>query len=149
MPFGWDRPDPFVIAVIAGDADIDELGHVNNAVYVRWLTDCAWAHSQSLGMDIAAYRSLDRAMAMTRHEIDYLAPAWPEDEVQVATWITEFDGRLTMARRFQVVRPADGKTLVRARTAFACIEMSSGRPRRMPDAFVAAYGSVVRVADDA
>lgn len=140
----YDHPDPHCIAITATLADIDELGHVNNAVYVRWLTDCAWSHSRELGMDMDAYRKLDRAMAMTRHEIDYLAPALVDDELQVATWIREYDDRLTMARRFQVVRPRDRVTLLRARTTFACIELSTGRPRRMPAAFREAYGGAYR-----
>ncbi len=136
----FDHPDPHCIRIVAAPDDIDELGHVNNAVYLRWLTDCAWSHSRELGMDIDTYRRLDRAMAMTRHEIDYLAPAWEGDELQVATWIREYDDRLTMARRFQVVRPRGGATLLRARTVFACIELSTGRPRRMPAEFRTAYG---------
>ena len=56
--------------------DIDELGHANNAVYVSWLERCAWRHSQRLGLDLAEYRRLDRAMAVLRHEIDYLAAAY-------------------------------------------------------------------------
>jgi acyl-CoA thioester hydrolase len=48
-----------------------------------------------------------------------------------------------MTRRFQVVRPADGVTLLRALTTFACIEMSTGKPRRMPTEFVNGYGVAV------
>ncbi len=140
----WDYPEPYCLPVTATAADVDELGHVNNAVYVRWMTDCAWAHSIALGMTIDVYRLLDRAMAMSRHEIDYLAPAWQNDQLQVATWIREFDGRLTMSRCFQIMRPADGVTLLRAKTNFACIEMSTGRVRRMPAEFLEAYGGAYR-----
>ncbi len=135
-----DFPHPHCIQVQACQQDIDDLGHVNNAVYVRWITDCAWSHSNALGVDMQVYRQLDRAMAMTRHEIDYLAPALAGDMLEVATWIREYDERLTMARRFQIVRPVDGVTLLRARTTFACIELSSGKARRMPPEFKTAYG---------
>ncbi|MCY1208658.1 tol-pal system-associated acyl-CoA thioesterase [compost metagenome] len=140
----WDMPNPFVIDIKVGAEDIDGLGHANNAVYVSWLERCAWRHSQSLGLDLAEYRRLDRAMAVLRHEIDYLAAAYEGQELQMGTWIVESDQKLKMDRRFQLVRPEDGATLLRARTTFVCIELSSGRPRRMPSEFVEGYGSALQ-----
>ncbi|MDF3934134.1 acyl-CoA thioesterase [Pseudomonas citronellolis] len=136
----WDLPEPFVIDIRVGAEDIDGLGHANNAVYVSWLERCAWRHSQRLGLDLAEYRRLDRAMAVVRHEIDYLAAAYEGEELQMGTWIVESDQKLRMDRCFQLVRPADGVTLLRARTTFVCIELSSGRPKRMPAEFIEGYG---------
>ncbi|SDH41691.1 acyl-CoA thioesterase [Pseudomonas panipatensis] len=139
----WDLPTPFVIDITVNAEDIDGLGHANNAVYVSWLERCAWRHSQRLGLDLAEYRRLDRAMAVLRHEIDYLAAAYEGEQLQMATWIVESDQKLRMDRCFQLVRPADGVTLLRARTTFVCIELSSGRPRRMPAAFIEGYGAAL------
>ena len=140
----WDMPNPFVIDIKVGAEDIDGLGHANNAVYVSWLERCAWRHSQSLGLDLAEYRRLDRAMAVLRHEIDYLAAAYEDQELQMGTWIVESDQKLKMDRRFQLVRPEDGATLLRAKTTFVCIELSSGRPKRMPSEFVEGYGRALQ-----
>ncbi|MBF3231546.1 Acyl-ACP thioesterase [Klebsiella pneumoniae] len=82
-------------------------------------------------------------MAVLRHEIDYLAAAYEGDELQLATWIVESDQRLRMNRRFQLVRPADGATLLRAQTTFVCIELSSGKPKRMPAEFIDGYGQAL------
>ena len=136
----WSLPDPFVIDIVVQPEDIDGLGHANNAVYVSWLERCAWRHSQSLGLDLAEYRRLDRAMAVVRHEVDYLASAYEGEQLQLATWIVESDQRLKMTRHFQLRRPADDLTLLRAQTAFVCIELSTGKPRRMPVEFVEGYG---------
>ena len=136
----WTLPDPFVIDIVVQSEDIDGLGHANNAVYVSWLERCAWRHSQSLGLDLAEYRRLDRAMAVLRHEIDYLASAYEGDQLQMATWIVESDQRLKMTRHFQLKRPADDLTLLRAQTTFVCIELSSGKPKRMPAEFIDGYG---------
>lgn len=139
----WDLPTPFVIDLRVGSEDIDGLGHANNAVYVGWLERCAWRHSQSLGLDLSEYRRLDRAMAVLRHEIDYLASAYEGQELQVATWIVESDNRLKMKRHFQLKRPEDACTLLRAQTTFVCIELSSGKPKRMPVEFVEGYGQAL------
>lgn len=136
----WQLPDPFVIDIEVKSEDIDGLGHANNAVYVSWLERCAWRHSQSLGLDLAEYRRLDRAMAVVRHEVDYLAAAYEGEQLQLATWIVESDQRLKMTRHFQLVRPADALTLLRAQTTFVCIELSSGKPKRMPVEFIEGYG---------
>ena len=137
---GWDLADAFVIELDVGAEHIDELGHANNAVYVSWLENCAWQHSRSLGLGLEDYRRLNRAMAVLRHEIDYLAAAYEGDHICLATWIVESDQRLKMKRHFQLVRPADGVTLLRAQTTFVCIEMSTGKPKRMPAEFIEGYG---------
>ncbi|WP_405120501.1 acyl-CoA thioesterase [Pseudomonas leptonychotis] len=140
----WDLSNPFVIDIQVSADDIDGLGHANNAVYVSWLERCAWRHSQYLGLDLSEYRRLDRAMAVLRHEIDYLASAYEDQQLQMATWIVESDQRLKMDRRFQLIRPADGVTLLRAKTTFVCIELSSGKPKRMPPEFVEGYGAALQ-----
>lgn len=139
----WDLATPFVIDLAVSADDIDGLGHANNAVYVSWLERCAWRHSQSLGLDLTEYRRLDRAMAVVRHEIDYLASAYEGDALQLATWIIESDQRLKMTRHFQLVRPSDACTLLRARTTFVCIELSTGKPKRMPVEFIEGYGQAL------
>ena len=136
----WDLAAPFIIDLQVQAEDIDGFGHANNAAYVVWLERCAWRHSQRLGLDLAEYRRLDRAMAVVRHEIDYLASAYEGQQLQMATWIVESDQRLKMTRHFQLWRPDDAVTLLRARTTFVCIEISTGKPKRMPVEFVDGYG---------
>lgn len=142
-PLPWDHPEPFTQAHRVEAADIDGLRHTNNTVYVRWCEQVAWAHSVALGLDLERYRALDRAMAITHSEFDYLQASREGDEVVAGTWITRWDRRLTMLRRFQILRPADGVTLLRGLMVFVCIEISSGRPRRPPREFIDGYGPAV------
>lgn len=139
----WDLENPFVCDIRVRSEDIDELGHANNAVYVRWLERCAWEHSGALGLGLPEYQQLNRAMVVVRHEIDYLAAAYLEEELQMGTWIVSWDSKLRMSRQFQLCRPHDGATLLRAHTTFACVELSSGRPRRMPREFIEQYGRAI------
>ena len=136
----WDHPEPFLRRSVVTETDIDELRHTNNTVYVRWCEECAWAHSAALGLDMDAYRRLDRAMAVVEGRYRYLKASYLGDEIETATWIVGWDGRLTMTRHFQIRRVADGETLLRGEQRFACIELSSGRPRRLPKAFIDGYG---------
>ena len=135
----WDYPAPFTQPAVPLASDIDGLQHTNNAVYVQWCERIGWAHSQALGLSLLDYQRLDRAMAIRRGEYDYLLPTVLGDELTLATWLTASDGKLTMERRFQLIRHRDQATVLRGRWDLVCIELSSGRPRRMPPEFCAVY----------
>jgi acyl-CoA thioester hydrolase len=139
----WDHPGPHTMVTRVEAEDIDGLNHTNNAVYVKWCEQVAWSHSVALGLDLAAYRRLDRAMAITHSEYSYLQASRQGDEIIAGTWIVDWDRRLTMARRFQVIRLQDGATLLRGAMRFACIQISTGKPRRLPPEFIAGYGPAV------
>jgi acyl-CoA thioester hydrolase len=142
----WDYPQPFTLPRVPEAADIDGLNHTNNAVYVRWCEQVGWAHSESLGLGLDDYRRLDRAMAIRRGEYDYILPTFEHEELTLATWLVGGDGKLSMERRFQLVRNSDGATVLRGRWDLVCIELGSGRPRRMPQEFLDAYMPAITTA---
>lgn len=139
----WDYPAPYTITQTVEDAHIDGLQHTNNTVYVKWCEQIAWAHSQSLGMDLACYQRLNRAMAITKAEYHYLRASRANDKLTIATWLVNWDAKLTMERRFQIIREHDGQTILRGVMHFACIELSTGKPRRLPKEFIEGYGAAV------
>lgn len=135
----WDLPAPFTIAIAPQVADIDGFNHTNNAVYVRWCEQAGWAHSIALGLSIEDYHRLDRGMAIQRGEYDYILPTSIDEPMLLGTWLLDSDSALSMQRAFQLVRLSDLATVLRARWSLVCIELSSGRPKRMPPEFNAAY----------
>jgi len=136
----WDYGPPAFYRVIdVDDQHIDLMGHTNNVVYVSWLEDVAWGHSQALGLDWIQYAELNRAMVARRHEVDYLAPTFNGERLVMGTWITENDGRLAIKRRYQLIRVRDGVTCLRGSTLWCCVAIDTGRPRRMPPVFVQGY----------
>lgn len=135
----WDYPQPYTLDLVPQAGDIDGLNHTNNAVYVRWCEQVGWAHSEALGLSVRDYQRLDRAMAIRRGEYDYLLPTLLGERLTLATWLVGGDGKLAMERRFQLKRARDGATVLRARWELVCIDISGGRPRRMPPEFLAAY----------
>jgi acyl-CoA thioester hydrolase len=137
-PPAWDLPAPHVLPVAVTDTQIDLMRHVNNVHYLQWLEDVAWDHSVALGMRQADYTRLAHGMVVRRHELDYVAPALQGDRVLLATWIVALD-RLSLHRRYQFVRESDGATLFRGATHFVCVEIASGKVRRMPPEFTEAY----------
>lgn len=138
-PAPWDLPSPHVITFGVDPRDIDAYQHVNNAVYLVWLDQVAWSHSAELGLPIERCVSLGFGMAVTRTVICYLRAALAEDQIEAATWLIPGNGRLRVARRFQIRRANDHETLVRAEIEYACIELKSGRPARWPAEFRERY----------
>ena len=135
----WLHSKPFICQWQIRPEQIDHYNHVNNVAYVSQLERTAWAHSNALGLSIEQYQELDRGMAISRHEIDYLAAALLGDTLACATWIISCDNKLKLARHFQFIRLSDGLTMLKARTEFVCIALSSGRPKRMPKIFTDTY----------
>ena len=134
----WDAPSPHVLPVSVADAHIDLMRHVNNVHYLQWLEDVAWDHSIVLGMTPDDYARLGHGMVVRRHELDYVSPALLGDRVLLATWIVGLD-RLSLHRRYQFLRESDGATLFRGATHFVCVEIGSGKVRRMVPEFTEAY----------
>lgn len=114
-----------------GPEDCDELGHVNNAVWVRFVAEVAQAHSEALGLDLAAYQRIGGLWIVRRHEIDYHQPAVPGDEVVEETWVADMQGARS-TRRARFSRADDGTLLLASATRWAFVDATTGRPRRIP-----------------
>lgn len=142
----WDYPSPFTQAIAAGRDDVDGLGHVNNATYIRWCEAIAWSHSGQLGLTVDDYVDMQRAMAIHHAEYDYLQACFPGDELQAATWITECDLRLSMERRFQIVNTRTSETVFRGAWQLVCVNLESNRPTRIPKRFLEAYRGAITTA---
>jgi acyl-CoA thioester hydrolase len=126
MPPPADRTG-FSIAVTAVAADIDELGHVNNTVYLRWVQDVATAHWRA----IARPQDIDRFIwVVTRHEIDYLRAVLEDETVTLTTWVGTPKG--ARFDRYVEISGADGRLRARAATIWALVDTASGRAVRVP-----------------
>ncbi|MFZ5617800.1 MAG: acyl-CoA thioesterase [Pseudomonadota bacterium] len=135
----WPVADPYVVRRVAGAGDIDAFNHVNNARYVDWANEIAWAHSEKLGLSMEDYKRIGFGCVVWRHEFDYVAPVMEGDEIDVATWIAENDHRVRLTRTYEMRNAKTGAVVFRGRTKFVCIDMKTGKPARMPPEFIVAY----------
>ena len=111
---------------VTGD-DIDELGHVNNVVYVRWVQDVAAAHWEHAAPTALKARY---AWVVLRHEIDYKNPAFLKDDITGYTWVGEHHG--AKFDRFARIQ-CESKVLAEAKTSWCLLDAKSFRPIRIPD----------------
>ena len=129
----------FELTFTAAPEHIDELGHVNNAVWVQWIQQVAVAHWAAVA-DPAHKDAF--YWVVVRHEIDYLRAAVEGDRIAGRTWVGDAP-KGARFDRFVEFTGADGKTCVRARTQWAIIDKASGRPIRVPAEVMAPFLSQV------
>ena len=118
----------FTQTITAQPADIDELGHVNNAVWVRWIQDMATAHWAAVAdpAHVAAY-----VWVVVRHEIDYLGNVQAGETVTARTWVGDAPRGARFDRHVEFTGP-EGKVKVRAKSTWAIVDKASGRILRVP-----------------
>lgn len=125
----------FELTFTAAAEHIDELGHVNNAVWVQWMEQVAVAHWRSVA-DPAHQEGY--IWVVVRHEIDYLRPAFEGDRITARTWVGDAPKGARFDRHVEF-SGNDGRLCVRSRTAWAIIDKGSGRPIRVPPEVVAPF----------
>ncbi|MBN1653257.1 MAG: acyl-CoA thioesterase [Deltaproteobacteria bacterium] len=128
----------FRLEFIASDNDIDELGHVSNVAFVRWIQDVAKAHSAAIGYDHEAYKRIGRVFVVRKHEVEYLSPAYAGERIALITHVAWWRAA-SSERRTRIIRVASGEELVRAATLWAFVSTENGRPRRIQPEVVDAF----------
>ena len=118
--------------------EIDEQNHVNNLEYLRWTQTAAVAHSAAQGWTTDRYQEEGSAWVVRNHFIEYLAPAFAGETIEVVTWVTGFR-KVTSLRKFRVIRPSDGIVLAKAQTDWAYIGSEHGVPRRIPVSLIESF----------
>jgi acyl-CoA thioester hydrolase len=117
-------PEVFELPIAVEPADIDQLGHVNNVTYVRWVQDIAVAHWTARASAEDQARLL---WVVVRHEIDYKQAAFLKDGIVARTWVGAAT-RATFERHTEILRASDRALLARARTVWCPIGAASLRP---------------------
>ncbi|MBX7492328.1 acyl-CoA thioesterase [Qipengyuania sp. 1NDW9] len=117
------KPFSFPIKVLP--ADIDFMGHVNNARYLNWVQDTVLAHWQKLA---PAEEVASKAWVALKHEITYRKPAFLDDEVIAETVLEKIKG----ARSFYntVIRRGED-VLAEVKSMWCCLDAKSHMPARI------------------
>ncbi len=143
----WDLPHPHILPVTVQPQHIDLMRHTNNVVYLQWLEDVAWSHSKALGVGPETFHELGQGLVVRQHELTYVQATRLDETIWLGTWVTQVD-KMALRRQYQFIRPADGVTVFRGHSHFLCVEIESGKLRRMAPKFLELYGRAVGVHPD-
>lgn len=116
---------PYDFQVDVAQDDIDFMGHVNNASYLKWVQEAVISHWQHLAPVEAVAEHLWVAL---KHEITYRRPAFLDDDV-VATVLLE---KVHGARAFyETIIKRGTEVLAEVKSSWCCIDASTHRPTRL------------------
>ncbi len=132
----------FEISIVIQPDDIDDMAHVNNVVYVRWVQDVAVAHWYAYA---TPELQAEFGWVATRHEIDYKSAAVAGDAITARTWIGTVDSR-RFERWTEIVRTTDQRVLAKSRTLWCLVRRDTGRLTRITPELRACFPAL---ADDA
>ena len=107
--------------------ELDELNHVNNVVYLRWVQDVAAAHWASVATEEMKKKYL---WVVLRHEIDYRNPAFLGDELVAQTWVSSCDG-VRSVRNVKFYQSGNGKLVAETKTTWCLLDAQFMKPKRI------------------
>ena len=129
------RHEHAIEVVVHADA-IDELDHVNNAVYLQYVEQVARAHSDALGFPIERFLNARAVPVVRRHSIVYHSPARDGESLRVHTRIQSMKG----VRAVRATTITRGETLVASvETEWVWIDPVTSRPIKIPEDVKAAF----------
>ena len=118
--------------------ECDVYGHLNNAMYLRYMQEAAFLASADAGLDADAFQEMGRLWLIRGHEIEYLQPVRGGDTIEIKTW--NLGVRRALARRAYEIRlPSNGTLVSRAHTDWVFLDRQSLRPATIPPEVVAVY----------
>lgn len=116
--------------------DFDGLGHVNNAVYLRWAQETAVRHWAAAASGEMRRRWL---WVVLRHEIDYRDPILPGDPVEARTWLGAADGA-RFDRFVDLRKPGAQRPAAAVKSTWVLIDAQTRKPRRVGSEIFLAFG---------
>jgi len=125
----------FTQAFTALPEHIDELGHVNNAVWLQWAQEIATAHWRAVA---APEHQAAYVWVVTRHEIDYRGNVGLGESVTAETFIPD-PPKGARFDRCVGFRDAAGREVVSARSTWVLLDRASGKPLRVRAEIAAAF----------
>lgn len=114
-----------VFQVEISQNDIDHMGHVNNAVYLRWVQDAVVEYWEKAAPPEAVVKHLWVAL---KHEIEYCRPTFLGDNVIAECISDSISG--VRAHFITVIRRGE-ETLASVRSTWCCLDASTRRPVRL------------------
>jgi len=115
--------------------DTDAGGVVHNLAYLRFIELARTQLAEKMGMGMHEMTRTQRYPVVVRIEVDYKRPGMLGDHLVVRGRLDD----VTPSRfwfTFEIVRPSDGVLLVTSRQTCALIQMPSGKPQRLPAAWM-------------
>ncbi|MDX2079005.1 MAG: YbgC/FadM family acyl-CoA thioesterase [bacterium] len=122
--------------------DIDAAGHVNNAVYLNYVSDCGMQSGRAVGWNMAQVREMGYGQFARRHQIEYKVAALMDDELEISMWMSDIR-RVSTMNYYAIRRVSDNKLIANVRTLAVWIDLTTGQPVSIPKAYLEAVSPMI------
>lgn len=128
-----EHPHPFQCTItILSHQTSNEVEHVNNIEYLRWIDKAAQLHSDACGWERAALLEANVMWFVARHEIDYRSESTPSDKLLLTTWVDDVR-RVKSWRTTYIHSLLDVPRVVCAcKTLWVLVDLETRKPTAIP-----------------
>lgn len=143
MPFPQAPPAPERVFQIERRVEwgyTDPMRHLNNAAYLNYAEDCVIQLTASLGWPMSRWMQDGIAFVARKNIIEYLKPAFLDDELTITTWLFEVKPA-SVKRHYEFSHSASGEMIAKLQTRWVVVDLESGYPVKIPASFQQAIKS--------
>ena len=115
---------------------IDELGHVNNAVYLIWAQEAGTVHWRAVATE---EMQRDLVWVALLHEIDYRDQVVEGETVEIRTWLGRVSGP-RFIRHIDIRKPGAKRFSAKVETDWCLIDARTRKPKRVGEDILDLFG---------
>ena len=116
---------PYLVPLDIEPSDIDFMGHVNNASYLKWVQEAVLSHWHRIAPPAVASAHLWVAL---KHEITYRKPAFLDDQVIATVRLESVRGASAF---YETVIKRGEEILAEVKSRWCCLDAETLRPKRV------------------
>lgn len=125
----------FSIDIEVSEQAIDELGHVNNVIYLDWVQKVSQEHWVAMAPEKMRKEGF---WVVLSHYIAYKSPAFKGEKLRLTTWVTQMQG-VKSERHVEISRIKDERLIAKAVTLWCYVDPEKQRPKRITSEMAALF----------
>jgi acyl-CoA thioester hydrolase len=115
--------------------EIDQMWHVNNAMYLLYLEESGNRANANFGWPLDCMQSSEFRIVPGRQHVEYRLPAILGDKLTIITWLSNVQPS-SVLRHYQIKRASDDSLLVQAVVKLNWIDLETGNPVPIPTEYL-------------
>lgn len=120
--------------------DVNPAQQVDPALLLAYIEDCGRQVVAAHGWPMERMMSEGFAILLRRNQIEYIRPAYLDDELEIVTWVSNVR-RATATRHYTVTRLRDHEILARVHSLGVWVNLQNGQPIRIPPDMLADFAA--------
>ena len=127
------HPSAFQCTVVVNEEhSSNEVNHINNIEYLRWIDKAAQLHSDCCGWDRDRLLNNGVMWFVARHEIDYRSEATAKDSLRLTTWVDDVRRVKSWRTTFIHALGEQPRVVCCCKTLWVLVDLDTRKPTSIP-----------------